>query len=73
MNEWEYTEKCCECGNPVDDRKETVWSKVEGWEKKRDQGGTNHVALRNPLGVSMCNACMMLKLSGLSAAQLRIA
>lgn len=56
----------------MDERIATVWSKLEGWEKKRAAGGTNHVALRKPLGEFMCNGCMEKLLSGVAAAQLQI-
>jgi len=40
----------------MDERIETVWQHVTGWTKKRDQGGTNHIALRKELPEMMCNA-----------------
>lgn len=60
---------CDQCGRELDDRFETVWCLVEGWEKKRDQGGTNHVAMRRPLNQYRCNGCMSLMQAGLSSAQ----
>ncbi len=56
----------------MDERLVTVWSKVTGWEKKRDQGGTNHVALRQPLNEFMCVGCMDKLKSGVSARQLQL-
>lgn len=67
-----YILRCTECGRQMDERVETVWSKVEGWEKKRDQGGTNHVALRRPLGVFMCVTCINHLRKGIPATQMRI-
>jgi hypothetical protein len=46
-----------------------VWSKVIGWEKKRNRGGTNHVALRKPVNEFMCDYCMRMKQSGASPDQ----
>lgn len=60
---------CTKCGRPLNEKTETVWNLVEGWEKKRDQGGTNHLALRKPKDVFCCNACMSLMLAGLSTGQ----
>lgn len=57
-----YILRCNECGRPMDERVEVVWTKVEGWEKRRQQGGTNHVAMRRPLPEHMCNACMTIAL-----------
>lgn len=61
--------RCDACGRELDERVETVWNKIEGWEKKRDQGGTNHVALRRVLPEFRCNGCMTLAQSGLSFGQ----
>ncbi len=68
-----YLLRCSECGALMDERHHTIWSKVEGWEKKRDAGGTNHVALRIPLGVFMCVGCMDKLRSGVAASQLSLA
>ena len=66
FNPWVVTCSSGGCGHKeLDERHVTVWSKVEGWEKKRDAGGTNHVALRKPLGVFMCAGCMDLLRAGL--------
>lgn len=56
----------------MDERVETVFSKVDGWVKKREQGGANHVALRRPLGEFMCVGCMEKLLSGVSTSQLTL-
>lgn len=64
---------CAHCGRSIDERYETVWKKVEGWEKKRGSGGTNHLALRKNIGSFMCAVCMDKLLSGLSASQLSFA
>lgn len=64
--------KCDQCGRSLDERTETVWNLVEGWEKKRDQGGTNHLALRKPKDEFRCNGCMTLILHGLSPGQVAL-
>ena len=61
--------KCVECQREIDERVETVWTKVVGWEKRREQGGTNHLALREPLNEYCCAGCMMLMQQGLSTGQ----
>lgn len=63
---------CAKCKRKLDERVETVWSKVEGWEKKRDQGGTNHLALRKPQEQFMCNGCMTLMQEGMDPGQQRL-
>jgi len=60
---------CSQCGRLMDERIETVWQHVTGWTKKRDQGGTNHIALRKELPEMMCNACMHLLVHGLNPGQ----
>jgi hypothetical protein len=60
---------CDKCGRVLNERIETVWNLVEGWEKKRDQGGTNHLALRKPKEQFRCNGCMTLILDGLNPGQ----
>lgn len=60
---------CDQCGREMDSNVETVWNLVEGWEKKRDAGGTNHLALRKPKDVVRCNGCMTLILAGLDPRQ----
>lgn len=63
---------CDQCGRTMDERIETIWQLVEGWEKKRAQGGTNHLAMRNPKEKFRCNGCMQLMLDGLSSGQVRL-
>jgi hypothetical protein len=64
-----YEFQCDKCGRIVDERKETVWNEVIGWEKRRVQGGTNHLALRKPQPNFRCNVCMTKMLEGLDAGQ----
>ena len=60
---------CSKCGRAINEHIETVWQKVIGWEKKRDQGGTNYIALREPLPEVMCAGCMQLMQDGLDPGQ----
>jgi len=60
---------CHKCNRVIDDKIETVWNLVSGWEKKRDQGGTNHLALRTPQDLYCCNGCMTLLLAELDPAR----
>lgn len=60
---------CDKCGNPVNDRSESVWNFVTGWEKKREGGGTNHIALRTPQNQFRCNVCMQRMLDGVDPEQ----
>lgn len=64
-----YHYQCSQCTRQVDERQETVWFKVTGWEKKRDQGGTNHLALRRPQDEYMCDRCMEALRNGISPQQ----
>jgi hypothetical protein len=59
--------KCGTMLNP--NRVDTFWQKVEGWERKREQGGTNHVALRKKLDVRMCLSCMRQLQNGVDPGQ----
>lgn len=67
-----YQVVCCECGEAHDERVTTMWAQVTGWEKRRAQGGTNHVALRRPTGQFMCGGCMTLRLADVDPNQLTI-
>jgi phosphoribosylformylglycinamidine (FGAM) synthase-like amidotransferase family enzyme len=60
---------CIQCGRELNERIETVWTKVLGWEKRRNQGGTNHLALRQQLDLYCCNGCMTLMQQGLNPGQ----
>lgn len=54
--------RCQFCGEPVNP--ELDWRRVVGWERRRAQGGTNAVALREPLGQWACRTCIDLRRSG---------
>jgi hypothetical protein len=60
---------CHKCGRELNEKTETVWNMVVGWEKRREAGGTNHIALRRRKDLYCCNGCMTLMLDGLSPAQ----
>jgi hypothetical protein len=60
---------CRECGRAVRP-KENPWTEVVGFERKREAGGTNHVALRKRTGVLICPQCMVRLQAGLDAGQL---
>ena len=55
MSPYEY--KCSACGRVMDERSDPVWNKVQGWERKREQGGTNYILARRPLPEYMCDMC----------------
>ena len=64
-----YEYPCSQCTRLVDERREVIWSQVIGWEKKREAGGTNHVALRRPQNLFMCDDCMTKLQQGVSPDQ----
>jgi len=59
--------KCVDCDEDVTPR--NAWAEVVGWEKTRNQGGTNHVALRKRTGRLMHESCMALRKSKIAAGQ----
>ncbi len=67
-----YIARCAECGCPISDV-EHAWTSISGWDKKRREGGTNHVALRKPLGEWMCDGCMAKCMAGIPTGQLSLA
>ena len=56
---------CVMCSNAVDPTDVNVWQRVTGWERKRDAGGTNAIALRTPVQEFMCATCMVAAKRGL--------
>lgn len=40
---------CSMCGNPVNPKSKNTMQRVQGWEKKRSQGGANQIILREVL------------------------
>ncbi len=67
-----YVWRCSTCGSDIDERVDKPWTEVVGWERHRNQGGTNHLALRKPTGRAMCKRCMMKLQAGLDPGQLSI-
>jgi hypothetical protein len=59
---------CESCDEPIPSIQD-AWQKVEGYERPRRGGGTNHVALRETFNVFVCNRCMTLLRAGLDAKQ----
>ena len=57
---------CGELINPIT----AAWTSVKGWEQRREQGGTNHVALRQSTGQVMCEHCMRKAQAGLATTQM---
>lgn len=51
---------CCECGDALSARDPNVLWEVVGWERKRKQGGQNHVRFRAETGRVMCGRCALL-------------
>ena len=49
---------CHFCGESVDPDAVATYRYVTGWEQKREQGGTNHVALRQPRQAWAHEACV---------------
>lgn len=47
---------CVHCGGPIDENRD--YQQVTGWEKRRSQGGTNAIKLREPQGVWACCVCI---------------
>jgi hypothetical protein len=48
---------CVFCGEPITSVR-TSFRKVTGWERHRDAGGTNALALREPTDEWACWACV---------------
>ena len=59
---------CCECETEIV-RGSEIWEEVEGFERKRRGGGTNHLALRKPTGRVMCISCMHRAAAGVDRGQ----
>lgn len=59
--------RCEKCGMKID--RDRDWQRIVGYSRDRPGGGQNHVALREPLGIWMCNACMTLERSGIHHGQ----
>jgi len=57
---------CPLCGQSIDPTSPYVWQRVEGWERKRKQGGTNAIALRRTRQEWAHPACVTLARDGYS-------
>ena len=60
---------CVFCGEQVDPNSRRTWRKVEGFERHRDAGGTNAIALRHQLDVWACDPCISKQKTGLAPGQ----
>lgn len=69
MASWKLT--CDKCGKEVRNE-DSCWHEVTGWDRKRVQGGTNHIALRKLTGKVMCFECMTMLQAGLSVGQMAL-
>lgn len=49
---------CSFCDEPLDPRVDGVYRKMQGWSQGRSQGGTNHIALREELGLYAHAICI---------------
>jgi len=49
--------KCFNCPRDVDPNDSRTLFEVTGWERKREQGGQNHVRFRKQTGRLMCPVC----------------
>lgn len=59
---------CLDCKRDLSDDPPTmVWRAVQGWERGRSEGGTNHVAMREPQDAFLCDVCMRKRQRGLRA------
>jgi hypothetical protein len=61
--------KCIDCDKPIDPRRPGHFELVEGWSKKRTQGGTNAVVMQKRKGKYLCAGCMMDREAGISKDQ----
>jgi len=67
---WEASSpvSCVFCGDGIPSLR-NAYRKVVGFEKQRDQGGTNALALRRPLNEWACNTCVDKQKSGVDPRQ----
>lgn len=61
------TGKCSICGGPINPN--TDYRKVVGWERHRNQGGTNALRCREPLDEYACTRCVDRSALGISPNQ----
>ena len=60
---------CALCGEPVDAYSRLTYRRVVGWEKPRSAGGTNALALRQPLNTYAHSECIDKARRGIDAKQ----
>lgn len=64
--------RCQHCQEAIPpDQLERCWRRVSGWEKHREKGGTNALALREVHDLWMHASCMVLAKRGIPAGQQR--
>lgn len=61
--------RCTFCGILIDPLATTTFRKVTGWEHPRADGGTNALALREPLDEYSCWSCIDRQRNGLDPLQ----
>lgn len=60
---------CVFCGDKIDPQNRSVYRLVSGWERNRDGGGLNALALREPQDHWACHVCIDRKKRGVHVAQ----
>lgn len=61
--------RCAFCEEPVDADATRTYRRVTGWEHPRTAGGTNALALREPLDEFACSPCIDRQRRGLAPEQ----
>jgi hypothetical protein len=69
-SDWEAASpiRCCFCDTPIPSPR-NAWRKVIGFERQRQEGGTNALALRRPLDEYACNFCVDKQKAGVDPSQ----
>lgn len=52
---------CSFCETPLDSGSKQTYQQVTGWTRKRTGGGTNQVALAEPVAAFACGPCISLR------------
>lgn len=60
--------RCSFCSNPIHSTR-NAYRRIGGWEREREQGGTNHVVLREPKDEWACIHCINKLQSGVAVGQ----
>lgn len=61
--------RCLFCSVPVEPNSTRVYRRVRGWEHPRRDGGTNALALREPLDEFACSTCIDRQRAGVAPTQ----